>query len=210
MNEEQILNSESVNSTKPASPVKKINTRELVVIGMLSAITMLLGITGFGFIPLPFMKATILQVPAIIGGLIEGPRVGAMVGFMFGSFSIYQNIVMPSIMSFAFLNPLISILPRILIGPFAYLIYKILPINNRILKLSISAFMGSICNTIGVLGMIYIVYAKEYALVRNIDVDHVFNILMGVAIVNGVPEAIVSALVVTPIVYMVGKIIYKK
>mgnify|MGYP000314422923 FL=1 len=93
-----------------------LTTRELTIVGMLSGITMLLGLTGYGFIPLPLMKATILHVPVIIGALVAGPRVGVMVGFIFGCFSIFQAITTPVVLSFAFLNPLISVVPRVLIG----------------------------------------------------------------------------------------------
>ncbi len=197
--------SEAAVIEKPPYPVRRMGTREIVVIGMLGAITMLLGLTGLGFIPLVFMNATILQIPTIIGALIEGPRVGAFVGLIFGSFSLYQSIMSPTIMAFAFLNPLVSILPRVLIGPMAYLVYKILPIKGSYLRIGTAAFIGSMVNTVGVLGMIYILYAKEFAMARDIPVDHVVNLLLGVAAVNGIPEAILSAFIVTPIVYMVRR-----
>lgn len=177
-------------------------TRELTIVGMLSGITILLGLTGYGFIPLPMMKATVLHVPVIIGALIAGPRVGFMVGFIFGCFSIFQAITSPVLLSFALINPIVSIVPRILIGLGAYYIYKavVKAIRHESISLAIAGFAGSAINTIGVMGGIYIIYAKEFAEARNIPLDHVVNIILGVCAFNGIPEAVVSAIITVPIV----------
>ena len=182
-------------------------TRELTIVGMLTGITMLLGLTGYGFIPLPMMKATILHVPVIIGALAAGPRVGAMVGFLFGCFSIFQAITSPVLLSFAFLNPLISVLPRVLIGIGAYYIYKALSqvISRKAIAVGIAAFAGSMINTIGVMGGIYIIYAKDFAVARNIPLDNVVNIILGICAANGIPEAIVSAAITIPLVLVLKK-----
>ena len=95
---------------------KLFSNRQLTSIGLLSAISIFMGLSGVGFIPLPFMKATIMHIPVIIGAIIEGPLVGATVGLVFGIFSIYQNITAPTAMSVVFMNPIIAIVPRILIG----------------------------------------------------------------------------------------------
>lgn len=184
-------------------------TLELTIVGMLTGITMLLGLTGYGFIPLPMMKATILHVPVIIGALAAGPRVGAMVGFLFGCFSIFQAITSPVLLSFAFLNPLISVLPRVLIGIGAYYIYKALSqvISRKAIAVGIAAFAGSMINTIGVMGGIYIIYAKDFAVARNIPLDNVVNIILGICAANGIPEAIVSAAITIPVVLVLKKVV---
>lgn len=64
-----------------------MNVRQLTIAGLLTAVTVFLGVTGYGFIPLGFMNATILHVPTIIAALTGGRRVGMTVGFMFGVFS---------------------------------------------------------------------------------------------------------------------------
>ena len=62
-------------------------TKKLVVIGMLSGISIFLGLTGLGFINIPPVKATIMHIPVIIGAIIEGPIVGGLIGLVFGLFS---------------------------------------------------------------------------------------------------------------------------
>ena len=62
--------------------------RTVVVSGVLAAIQLALGITGIGFIPLPTgVNATILHIPAILAGVMEGRIAGLAVGGIFGLFS---------------------------------------------------------------------------------------------------------------------------
>ncbi len=188
---------------------KKFGTRQIAVIGMLSAISVVLGATGFGFIPLPMAKATVMQIPVVIGAILEGPIVGVTVGLIFGLFSIIQNLTNPSsVLYFALINPLVSVLPRMLIGVTTYYSYKI-PLKNDVVKTGIAAAVGSFTNTAGVLGMIYILYAAQYATAKNIPVSTAAAAIFGVAFTNGVPEAVVCVLITIPVVLAVRKIMKK-
>lgn len=103
---------------------KKLSVRKMSVIGVLGGISMVLGMTPLGFIPIGPTRATIMHIPVIIGALVEGPLVGGMVGLIFGLFSIFQAMTNPTPVSFVFLNPLVSILPRVLIGIVSYYVYS--------------------------------------------------------------------------------------
>lgn len=187
---------------------KGISLRQITVVGLLAAITVVLGMTGWGFIPIPPIHATILHVPTIIGGLLEGPRVGAMVGFIFGAYSMIQNMVSPNVMSFAFLNPLVSVLPRLLLGPVAYMIYKLLPFKSEKLtgvRIAVSAFLATATHTVMVMSAIYFLYGQSYAQSQGIPEAKVAGILIGVGLTHGIPEAALAAVVATPIVLMVRK-----
>lgn len=111
---------------------KRLDVRRLAVIGVLGAISVVLGMTPLGFIPVGPTRATIMHIPVIIGAIMEGPVVGGLVGLIFGIFSIYQAITAPTPVSFVFLNPIVSVLPRILIGITSYYAYKALSrIGNK-------------------------------------------------------------------------------
>lgn len=186
--------------------VKRMGARQIAVIGMLSAISILLGSTGFGFIPLPMAKATIMQIPVIVGAILEGPVVGISVGLIFGLFSIFQNLTNPTILSFAFLNPLVSVLPRMLIGVTAYYSYKMPFIKNQVVRIGVSAAVGSLTNTVGVLGAIYFIYAAQYAAAKEIAVNTAAKVIFGIALTNGIPEAVVAVIVTIPAVLAVKKL----
>ncbi len=185
---------------------KKLGTRQIVIVGMLSAISVILGLSGYGFIPLPIAKATILHLPVIIGAILEGPIVGAFIGLIFGLFSMYQNILAPSVLQFAFLNPLVAIVPRVLIGITSYYAYRFMLGKSETLKVGVGAAIGSLTNTFGVLTMIFVLYAQKYAEVRNIDPKGVAWAIYSIAATNGIAEAFVAVIITVPLVIAVKKI----
>ncbi|HEY8889283.1 MAG TPA: ECF transporter S component [Clostridium sp.] len=186
--------------------LRRIKTSELTTIGMLSAICVVLGLTGYGFIPLPGAKATIMHIPVIIGSIVGGPMVGMTIGLIFGVFSIMQNITTPNILSFAFINPLVSVLPRILIGFTSYYVYKLSFGKHESLRIGLATIVGSITNTFGVLTMIYILYAAKFAVSKGIDPSIAAKTIYGIAIINGVPEAIIATIITIPVVLAIKKI----
>ncbi|MBU3177120.1 ECF transporter S component [Clostridium estertheticum] len=186
--------------------IRKIKTRELTTIGMLSAVCVVLGLTGYGFIPLPGAKATIMHIPVIIGSIIGGPIVGMTIGLIFGVFSIIQNITAPNILSFAFINPLVSVLPRVLIGLTSYYVYKLSFGRNENLRIGLATVIGSLTNTFGVLTMVYILYAAKFAVSKGIDPSIAAKTIYGIAIINGVPEAIIATIITIPVILAIKKI----
>lgn len=185
---------------KKTQPKQRFSLRQLTIIGLLSALTVVLGVTGLGFIPIPPINATILHIPTLIGALLEGPKIGMVIGFIFGCYSLVQNMIQPNIMSFVFLNPIVSVLPRMLIGPISYLVYRYLPFKRAIWRVIIALFVGTMVHTILVMSLIYIIYAEPYAAAKGIPIDHVANIVIGVAVFHGPLEALAAVVVGTPVV----------
>lgn len=183
----------------------KIKTKQITVIGMLFAITITLGATGLGFIPVPPLKLTIMHIPVIIASLLEGPIVGAINGLLFGIFSMIQAINTPSPVSFIFLNPIVAVLPRILIGVTPYYAYKLIKTKWEKVNLGFSILIGSFTNTIGVMGLIYLLYIDEYA--NALHMSHsvaVKTILF--YILNGYVSGGAAVLISMPIILAVRKI----
>ena len=170
-------------------------TRKIVIIGVLSAISIFLGITRLGFIPwFSGASLTIMQVPVILGAILEGPIVGLVIGLVFGIFSLIQAAVAPTGPADVwFTNPLLSILPRLFIGPIAWLAYRSLK-RWKITALLIAGIVGSLANTILVLGMI--------GLLRFLP----WVALPAIILANGLPEAAVSAIIVFAVVSVWQKI----
>lgn len=128
-----------------------LNTRKIVIAGILGAIAILLAVTRWGFIPVPNLSgnATILHVPAILGGVLEGPVVGFLVGGIFGVFSFVQAEVP------AFKDPIVAILPRLIIGIVAWAVYVGLMRARAGIYVSaiVAGLLGTATNTIGVVGL---------------------------------------------------------
>ncbi len=130
-------------------------TRKVVITGVLAAISVLLGWTHWGFIPwFSGASLTILHVPVIIGAILEGPVVGVAIGLIFGLFSMLQAAIAPTgPTDVIFTNPLVSVLPRLFIGPVAWLVWRAF-CRWQPLGLVLSGIAGSLTNTVLVLGMI--------------------------------------------------------
>lgn len=178
---------------------KSLSTRRMAIVGMLGAISIVLGMTPLGFIPVGPTKATIMHIPVIIAAIIEGPFVGALVGLIFGVFSLINAITNPTPVSFVFLNPLVSILPRIAIGIVSYYIYiglrKIS--KNDTIAVGLTGALGTLTNTIGVLSMIYLLYGVKFVQAIGQDISMVGKVILGIGITNGIPEVCVAILIVT-------------
>jgi len=187
---------------------RRLSIRQMTMIGMLSAISIFLRITGLGFIPLPTMRATIMHVPVIIGAIIEGPVVGALVGLVFGLFSMYQNFTAPGPTSFIFWNPIIAIIPRVLVGIVAYYVYRALynKIKKESISIAIASLLASFTNTAGVLSLAYLFYLEKYSAALGINPDTAAVAIAGIGITNGIPEAIVSSVICVPVIIAISKI----
>lgn len=161
-------------------------TRKIAVAGILGAVSVLLGITHWGFIPwFGGISLTIMHVPVIIGAILEGPVVGLVIGLIFGLFSLIQAAVAPTAPADVwFINPLLSVLPRLFIGPAAWLAWKALS-RWQVAGIIAAGLVGSLTNTILVLTMIGVLGFLPS-----------FEILAGIAVTNGVPEMFVSTVVV--------------
>ncbi len=174
-------------------------TRKIVVTGVLGAIAILLGLTRLGFIPwFSGASLTIMHVPVIIGAVLEGPLVGAGIGLIFGVFSMIQAAIAPTGPTDVwFTNPLLAVLPRLIIGPVAWLVWSALK-RWPAVGLIAAGIVGSLTNTVGVLGMIGVLGLLPW------------ETLPVIAVANGLPEAGAAALITLVVVaawqrFAVGK-----
>ena len=160
-----------------------LDVRQIVIAGILGGIAIFLGATQLGFIPVPNVsgRATILHIPAIVGGALEGPVVGALAGFIFGIFSWLDPVVPP------LRNPLVSILPRIPIGIVAWFVFVSLRRTSVDLASVVAGLLGSFTNTVGVVGMAVLLGYFPLA---------VFLVVLPQAIAEAVLAAVVTLVVV--------------
>lgn len=149
----------------------KLETKNLTTVGILGAIVIMLGLTPLGFIPLGVLTITSLHIPVIIAGILEGPVVGGLVGLIFGFFSLFNAMTRPTPISFVFYNPLISIMPRILIGVVTGLVYRVLKDKeNNKLRLFMNIFWTIVVIILG--------YMTVKSFIENVDlVNKVFSII---------------------------------
>ena len=190
---------------------KKHDTQWMVSVALMAAIVIVLANTPLGMIQLPIIKATTVHIPVILGAILLGPGAGAILGAVFGICSLVSNTMAPTLLSFAFSPFLsttgipgalkaiwISVGCRILIGVAAgwlWVLFTKIKLNQFI-ALPIVGFVGSMVNTVTVMGSIYFLFAQQYAEAKEVAFTAVFGLVMGTVTASGIPEAIAAAILV--------------
>lgn len=187
----------------------------LVIIAFLVAIQIVLTLTPIGYIPVGPIRATTMHIPVILAGILFGPKIGGIIGLVFGLTSLFNNTMNPTITSFVF-SPFITVggihgnfysliivlVPRILLGVLSAYCYRGLKkiINQDTVSMMLSALLNTVLHTILVMGGIWVFFANPYATARGMTLQEVWAFIMGVIMTNGVIEAILAAIIVPFIV----------
>lgn len=178
----------------------KLTRNQLITINaLLCAIVLLfvlvpisIGTVQLAFIPL---------VAIIISAEVVGLKNGIITGLFFGIVSFISSFSSPSILYFAFNNPLVSVLPRILIGIGAYYaafgFKKLFPKLPPVISYGVGAAAGVIINTVGVLGMILALYHG-----RTLSIGSAINMqfISAIVIANSLLEILICTVITPPIV----------
>jgi uncharacterized membrane protein len=183
-------------------------TRKLTFLGVMLALT----IVFVAVTAIPTASATmalLIFIPTIVTSIVMGPKAGALMGFLAGATTMLRAIIAPlNPFDVLFINPLVSILPRIFVGITPYLIFKLIKssIKNETgdkVALIFAGAGGAITNTALVMTMLYIIYAQK--VVEMVGVG--FKVfLISIITTNAVIEAVVAAILTVPAVIAYRKI----
>jgi uncharacterized membrane protein len=169
----------------------KVTVRQIALAGILLAISAILANTPLGMIPVPTPAryATIMHIPVIIVGILEGPVMGAIIGLLFGLIALLK---VPEFGPLVHLipRPLVGFIPAIVYGGMIYLLGKMNNSAKEPISIGVAAALGSIVNTVGVLGMAVLVMPDLMPPAAALTIG----------LTSGIPEAIFSVLVTVPIV----------
>lgn len=184
--------------------------RTIAVTGMLAAVTLVLGLTNIGIIPIPPANVTTMHIPVIIGAILCGPKVGLFLGLVFGLTSVWKAftatsaLVAPLMAASPILVIVMSVGSRLMVPIIARWVYLIgweKESDNCSLLLLLP---DSLTNTILYLGLgFFLCYFRHCA-------SGVLAIIAGVGALNGSCEALAAALICGPIIVAVGRMLRKK
>ena len=177
--------------------------RKLTTMGLLLAVMAIFAFTPLGFIQVtPVVAVTFMHIPVLIGLLSMGFVPGLLLGFLFGALSLLRALTgTAGLLTPFFMNPVVSVLPRLLVPCAAWLAYTgtaaLIKGKARLpTAWIVSAVAGTLTNTVAVLGTLYLVYGARLAEQLEISAAGVLAMLGGVVLTNGLPEAAFAALVV--------------
>lgn len=186
---------------------KKSETQRLTLAAFFVAIEIVLTTTQLGYLPIGPISITTMHLPVILAGIILGPGYGSVIGAVFGLTSVLNATFRPGLTSFCF-SPFISIgsvsgnfaslliafIPRIFLGWFSGVLYRILngKLHNSWLSAMISAGINTLIHTLLVMGMIVLFFGKAYAAAVQIPVGSIIAVVIAS---NGIWEILLAVIV---------------
>ena len=180
---------------------KKNETSKLTFMGVMLALTIVFILTSMVPNPASANIAVLLFLPTILTAVIYGFKSGAIMGLCAGTASLLRALLMPnSPLDPFFINPLVSVIPRICIGLVVAFVFALLHRKlkvNRIVSSSIAAGFGMFTNTLLVIGSLYLLYGQGVTGILGAG----FVVALGaIFLSNGLLELAVAAIII-PIIY---------
>ena len=190
-----------------STSVALTRNRKLALAGAFSALIIVLSLTNLGFISFsPVVSITILQIPVILCATMAGLPAGLFAGFVMGMMSLIKAAMSPSgILDPFFVNPMCSVLPRMLLGLVAWGLWRMLNLIPRMpktLSAAVTGFVATFAHTLMVYGCIFIFDGADMrAALDSIGMTGAgYFAVVGAGIVSEMVEA-ASSLIVCAAVY---------
>lgn len=188
---------------------RTLRIRYITTHGLFIAILALMGFVPLlGFIPLgPGASLTLMHLPVLLGASLLSWRSATLFGFAFGMVSLLVVLTNPSASptDLIFVNPLISVLPRVLFGLIAGLLASLMHRISRryqYVYLVAFAFVATLIHTVLVLTMIWIFEGSN--LIATFGNLWMFIwIIFGI---NGFFEALLAAFVIPALTFTLSRI----
>lgn len=176
----------------------------LSIRGILIAIIIIQSMVPFlGFIPFFVISLTIIHITVIVAAVTLGTKDGMLIGLIWGLLTMFRAWTMPTtpLDTLIFTNPIVSVLPRILVGLVAGVVFTILYKKTSKFYIStiVAAGLGSLTNTVLVLGFMGILYTGPVAAAYNTTTSGLLSVLLVAVGTNGIPEMI-AAMIITPLI----------
>ena len=181
----------------------------LAIVSLLTAVLLLQTfIPWLGYIPLGPISITIVQITVMLGASLFDKQVGTMLGGIWGVLAWLRHLLQPTVVSPVFINPRGSVLPRLLTGFLTAVLASYLrkKFSGRWVYALIGA-LGSLCNTLLVMGAIYLFARAAYAQALGVSEAAILPIILGVVLTNGLAEMLASALVLPLLAQALQKVL---
>ena len=186
---------------------RQTSSRHLVLTALFIAIILLQSIVPWvGTLPLGAFAigaaVTIITFTVAIGAMVLGPKTGALLGFIWGAYSLWHAWTsVPSIGALIFRNPITAIAPRMLVGVIiGYLYWRFVkgrPIAQQSAWLVGLGALSAFINTALVLSLTWIGFKVMNTSFTGIPDSGLANwLIISIAGFNGIFEMIVGAILV--------------
>ncbi len=185
---------------------KKEKLVRLVVCGVFAALIVVLTFTPLGYIQTGLGFAiTTIHLVTILGASLLGIKAGAFLGAFWGVLCVVKAFMEPILANIPFQNPLVSVLPRIMVGIVTALVIGLLFKTKlpKAVSLVIGAIAGTLTNTVLVITMLNVFGGFEtLALGISTTLTAIVSTLITI---NGVIEIAVAVILVPSLYFAIEK-----
>lgn len=183
----------------------KNNSRQIAYDAMFLAIILIMTFIPYvGYIQIGPISFTLIHVPVLIGAALFGWKRGLLYGLFFGLSSLIKATTLPGTIDFLFVNPLVSVLPRVLFGLASgfllSLLEKLKKFYQKGILLPLSAFFLTVVHTFLVLSMLFLIYRVELSVFLESEVRYIGFALGGLIGIGAIIEAVIAFVIVPSVI----------
>ena len=184
-----------------------------IEITLLVAIIALMAFTPIGYFKTAGVEITLITIPVIVGSVLLGRRVGAILGLVFGATSFIQAFSGLSAFGLACftINPLLCFLmcvpTRVLMGYLTGLIFE--KAKDKSINNILAGLVGSLLNTVLFVSVFMLSYwNSEYVTVLKeyFGTTGVFTFIIAFVGINGLIEAVVNTIISGTLITALSKL----
>ncbi len=187
----------------------------MVVTAVLAALILVLAFTPLGYLKVGALSITFIMIPVVVGAIIEGPAVGAMLGLVFGLSSFMQCFGMDLFgTTLLGINPFFTcvmcLVPRVLMGFFSGLIFKGLQKVEKsgFVGCLFASLSGAVLNTLLFVGTLLLFFGgSEY--IQGFG-NNAWEIITALITINAIIEAGVCLVVGTSVSFALVQALKKR
>ncbi|NLK69892.1 MAG: ECF transporter S component [Clostridiales bacterium] len=178
------------------------NVLRLTQISVLTAIMLIMAFTPLGYLRIATVEITFMMIPVVIGAIILGPKVGALLGGVFGITSFIQCFGASSFgAALLSINPfytfILCMVPRIVMGWLSGIIFEKLYKHDqtKILSFGVSTLSGAILNTVLFVVFLMVMFGRSEFIVNLRGGKNIIPFIIAFVGINGLVEAIVCFII---------------
>lgn len=184
---------------------KQLKPRELTLLGLLTAILLVMAFTPLGSLPIGPLSASLKMIPVAIGAIALGPLGGAILGGIFGLTSFLQGfgigfgpsaIVVTVFEINPFLTFILCVVTRFFAGLLPGFIYRLVkkPLGHAISGF-ITGFFAALFNTVFFMLTLVLLFGNTDYLQEMIAGRNIFVFICTLVGVNAIFEMFTSTLI---------------
>lgn len=195
----------------------KSKTRSLTLMAILIAVMLVMGfVPNLGYIMIGPVYITLMGIPVVVGTLVLGLRAGLGMGALFALISLVKMFAMPDMFAslvvgefgkYGIFYMMCLVIPRLLMPLSIWGVSRAVKMKKEILNLGAASLAGSLTNTVGYLLLAGMTLGPVISVCYNVPLEGAAAVVWGIALTNGLPEAVLVTLLCPPIVRALKKTI---